>query len=463
MTISKAHLSLFGLVMLMTGIVDGVSDLPSIAIFGPQLVFFFIIGCVLFLLPVSLIAAELCANHPDDSGVYGWSKKAFGGNFASVVIWLQWVNTMIYFPTCLTTFIGTLTYFINPHLAQNPVFLVVTSLSTFWIITALNLKGIQWSTKMASSGTTIGMFIPMIIVMLLIVLWFVTHKPLAIHMDLHSFIPNGLHNSSWASLTAIITAFLGMELATVHVKRIHNGATIFPKALLLTVVVIVFTMGLGSLGVSMIIPYKDISLVSGTVFAFHTLFSGFHLAWMAPIIAGLLVFGSLGAMVNWLISPAYGLAQAVKGHQQLAPFAKLNKHGVPYKIFLAQGIIVSITTSAFFLMPSINGSYWFLLDLSTELYVLMYFLIFIVAIKLIGNMTKTLIIPAGKKLALGLCACGLIGCIITLVVGFFPPKHINVGSSWHFIGMFTIALLTFIAPSYFLMKHTHKTLEPKAY
>ena len=161
-TIKKAvSVSLFGLVMLMSGAVDGVANLPSIAIFGQQLIFFFILASIIFLLPISLISAELCQQFPNSSGVYAWSKKAFGGGFAVLAIWLQWINTMVWFPTCLTTLVGTIAYLVNPNLIHHPIFLVLTSLSVFWVMTFINMKGIQQSTKIASWATTLGMMIPL--------------------------------------------------------------------------------------------------------------------------------------------------------------------------------------------------------------------------------------------------------------------------------------------------------------
>lgn len=145
----KKSISLFALVMLMVGAVDGVSNLPSIAIFGQQLVFFFVLASVLFLLPTGLMSAELCAQYPEDSGVYVWSKKAFGGGFAALVVWLQWVNTMVWFPTCLTTLVGTAAYLFDPKLIHHPIFLVSVSLGAFWIMTFLNLKGVKHSTKIS--------------------------------------------------------------------------------------------------------------------------------------------------------------------------------------------------------------------------------------------------------------------------------------------------------------------------
>ena len=149
-----------------------------------------------------------------------------------------------------------------------------------------------------------------------------------------------------------------------------------------------------------------------------------------------------------LISPAQGLAQALSNskNKHLNKFAKENKNGVPSKILIAQAICVSLVSCVFFIIPSVNGSYWFLLDLSTELYIAMYILMFISAIKLSKNFNNIFIVPFGKKGYLLTCLLGLIGCLIAFIVGFIPPSNIDIGGAMSFQIKFIIGLLIAISP-----------------
>lgn len=452
----QAKIGLFALVMLMTGAIDGISNLPSIAIFGQQLVFFFIVASILFLLPTGLISAELCSQFKTDSGVYFWSKKAFGQHAGAVTIWLQWINTMVWFPTCLTTLTGTFAYLIDPNLTHHPLYLVATSLSVFWIMTWLNLKGVKESVKIASLATTVGMVIPLAIIIGLVVLWIVSGKPFALTLTHAAIVPPLSHAGTWASLTAIIASFLGMELATVHVRKVANAHKVFPKALVWTIVVVVLTMGLGSLGVALVIPHKDIELVAGTMQAFNMLFTGFHVAWLEKVLGVMLLFGTLGTMVNWLISPANGLAQAAADGYLPKSLAQENDKGCPAKLLIVQGVVVSLVSLVFFLLPSVNGAYWFLLDLSTELYVIMYVFMFLAALKHISTFKKLNVIPGGKMGGLTLAALGLLGSLITIVVGFLPPSNIPEGGATHFILLFGLGLLAMVSPVLLLLLYKIK-------
>lgn len=449
-------ISQYTLVMLIVGAVDGLRNLPSIAIFGQQLIFFFIVASLLFLLPVGLISAELCAQFKEESGIYAWTKKAFGGHLGMVAIWLQWINTMVWFPTCLTALVGTAIWLLNPALAQNVWFLVITSLSVFWFMTMLNLYGVKQSAKIASWASTIGMLIPVGIIIFLSFLWIVLDKPRVLTLNTSAIFPPLTHLTTWSSLTAIITAFLGMELATVHVRKVPDAYKIFPRALMYAILVIIFTMGFGSLAVALVIPQKEITLVAGTIQVFERLFQGFHVPWLDKVLGLMLILGSLGAMVSWLISPANGLAAAARDDYLPKTLARENTHGVPYKIFILQAIVVSLVTLAFFLLPNVNGSYWLLLDLSTEIYVTMYVLMFFAAIKMIFTLPKIQLIPGGKYGALGVSILGLLGCAVTLVVGFIPPDSINVGGHLHYMMLFSGGMFLLISPCLLLKWHHNR-------
>ena len=111
---------------------------------------------------------------------------------------------------------------------------------------------------------------------------------------------------------------------------------------------------------------------------------------------------------------------------------------------------------AFFLLPSVNGSYWYLLDLSTELYVGMYILMFICALKLSGSFSKCLLIPGSKGWLRLLCFLGIMGSLIAFVVGFMPPSNIKVGGSLQYIILFASGILLAIVPGLFLSLKSKK-------
>jgi len=446
----QSGLTTWALVFLITGAVDSIRNLPATALFGSSLIFFFIFSAIVFLIPVALVSAELSANYPENGGVYHWVGQAFGEKIGFFTVWLQWINTMVWFPTILSFIVSTAAYYLDPALAQNKIYLVGSILFIFWVMTLLNFKGIQASTRLANTCAILGVFIPMILIILLSLIWLIKGNPIQIELTMSAILPPFHSVSSWISLTAIMTAFLGIELSTVHINDVYQPQSTFPKAMFISVAVILVTMIMGSLAIAFVLPKDDINLVAGVMQAFTAFFASYHIAWIMPIITLMLLIGSIGNMTSWIISPARGLLQAAQEGYLPKKLMKQNDKGVATNLLIAQAVAVSVMCLVFTCMPSVNGSYWLLSALSTQLYVLMYVLMFAAAIVLKTKhpttKTQTFRIPYGRIGHFIVCCLGLLGCGITLFVGFIPPEGISVGTPLHYELFFCGGLLAMMLP-----------------
>lgn len=439
-------ISLFSLVLLIVAAIDSIRNLPMTAIFGSSLIFFFLFSALIFLIPISLVSAEFSSRYPEEGGVFHWVRYAFGKRIGALAVWLQWINTMVWYPTILSFIAGTAAYLINPALAQCKSFLVSVILLIFWGLTLVNLRGIRVSAKVNSFCGTIGTLLPMGFLILLGIGWALTSHPIQISFAWDALLPGLNKSENWASLIAIMASFLGMELSGVHVADIENPQKNFPKALGYSVLILLGTMIFGALAIAVVIPHPEIRLVDGIMQTFTTFFHAFRLPFLIPVLAVLIIIGSTGGMINWLLSPAKGLLQASEYGFLPAFFTVKNKQGVPVRILLAQAILVSFFCLAFILMPTINAFYWFLTALSTELYMLMYVLIFLAALKL-GRPAKESMsyqIPRGtRKLS---CLIGLFGCILTILIGFERPAGVDVGSAMRYATFIACGNLLMISP-----------------
>lgn len=442
-------LGLFLLIMLIVGSIDSVRNLPATALFGSSLIFYFIFSAIVFLIPAGLVSAELSSTWTEQGGIYDWVRMAFGEKVALVAIWLQWINTLVWFPTILSFIAGAIAFLIDPHLAEHKGYLVTVILVIFWGLTFLNFKGVHSSAKFAGICGLIGMLLPMAILIGLGIIWMLQGKPLQVAFTWETMVPHFDHSNSWISLTAIMTSFLGMELATVHVRNVVNAQKIFPRALILSVIIILFTMIFGSLAIAIMLPHDQINLVDGVFRAFQEFLGEYHIKLLVPILTLLLLIGALGGMINWIISPAKGMLRAAQ-HGYLPLFlSKENKHEVPARMLFLQAVIVTLVCLAFLLMPSVNGSYWLLTSLSTQLYMIMYLFMFVAALRLRYKyklQPRPFKIPGGTWGMWLTVLLGLFGCIVTLIVGFFPPDTIDVGGKIHYEIVFSAGIVAMILP-----------------
>ena len=133
---------------------------------------------------------------------------------------------------------------------------------------------------------------------------------------------------------------------------------------------------------------------------------------------------------------------------------QLNKRGIASRILILQALLVTLLCSGFLLFPSVNAIYWLFTDLSTELYMMMYVLMFIAAWKLkskFAQLKRPFAIPGGKIGYYLICILGLLGCAITLFVGFIPPEQsMDVGGAAHFRLIFSLGIIIMLLPALLL-------------
>ncbi len=427
----KKQISLFSLAMLIISAIDSIRNLPSSALFGSSLIFFFLLAAVLFLFPTALVSAQLTATYQDHGGIFHWVKIAFGEKWAMLAIWLQWINTMVWYPTILSFIAGTLAYLFKPELSTNPHYLVVMVLVIFWGLTFVSLRGIHFSAKFSSVCAFLGTVLPLTLLIVFGGIWIFSGRPLMISFKPEHLLPSISSMDHFVSLTSIMASYLGMELAGVHITDVKNPQKNFPKVLIFSALFIMFTMLFGSLSIAVVLPDAEINLVAGVVQVFGQFFKEFGLTGLNPIIIIAIVVGSTGGIINWLTSPAKGLLHAAEFGYLPKIFTKRNRSQVPYMIMIMQGLIVTVCCLAIFFLPGVNAFYWFLTGLSTNLYMLMYVLLFLTAIKL--NKKKAFIHSTFKisKNPLGLTltsVLGLLGCLITIFVGFFPAQELQISN-----------------------------------
>ena len=136
-------------------------------------------------------------------------------------------------------------------------------------------------------------------------------------------------------------------------------------------------------------------------------------------------------MSTWTAGPSKGLLAAAQSGE-LPPFMhKVNKHDMPIGLLVFQGVIVSLLSLVFLLMPDVSASFWMLLVLTSQLYIIVYLLMFVSFIILRykkPNVKRAYQVP-GKKVGMWIVAgLGLLASLGSFFIGFFPPEQLNTGS-----------------------------------
>lgn len=443
-------------IMNITAVVS-LRGLPSEAVYGLSSAFYYLFAAIVFLIPTSMVAAELAAMFSDkQGGVFRWVGEAFGPRTGFLAIWLQWIESTIWYPTVLTfgavsiAFIG-MNGASDAALASNKVFTLVTVLAIYWIATFIALKGLDWVGKISKWGGMIGTIIPAALLIILGIIYIATggHN----NMDMsQSFFPDLTKLDNLVLASSIFLFYAGMEMMGVHVMEVNNPSRNYPKAIIIGSLATVCIFVLGTFALGVIIPVKDINLTQSLLIGFDNYFRHFHISWAGPVIAIALMFGVLAGVLTWVAGPSKGIYTVGKAGYLPPFFQKSNSSGVQCNILLIQGGLVTLLSLLFVVMPSVQSFYQILSQLTILLYLIMYMLMFAAAIVLRYKMKsapRPFRLGKGNALMWILGATGFAGSLLAFVLSFIPPGQINTGNNtvWYavlIIGCIVMVVIPFI-------------------
>ena len=453
--ISKtAKLSVATLAIMNVTAVVSLRGLPAEAEYGLSSAFYYLFAALVFLIPTALVAAELAAMFADkQGGVFRWVGEAFGKRMGFLAIWLQWVESTIWYPTVLTfgavslAFIG-MNDVHDMALASNRLYTLVVVLAIYWLATFISLKGMSWVGKVSKIGGLVGTIIPAGLLVVLAIVYLVSggHSQLDFKGD---FFPDFSNFNNLVLASSIFLFYAGMEMGGIHVKDVDNPSVNYPKAVFIGsfITVLIFVLGTFSLGI--IIPKNEINLTQSLLVGFDRYFDFIRASWLSPIIAIALAFGVLAGVLTWVAGPSKGIF-AVGRAGYLPPFfQKTNSIGVQKNILFIQGGIVTLLGLLFVVMPSVQSFYQILSQLTVLLYLIMYLLMFAAAIYLRYNMKKAnrpfRIGSKGNGMMWLIAGVGFLGSLLAFVLSFIPPGQIAVGSNAMWYSVLVIGCIVVVA------------------
>ncbi len=440
----KKTLSVFSLVMLNVIAIDSLRTLPLSAIYGTSLIFYYLVAAVIFFLPTAFIAAELATGWPERGGIYVWTREAFGKKIGFMTIWLQWFYNICWYPTIMALIAATIAYVVDPNLVNSKIYMLSVILILFWGATLINCFGMRISNILSTLGAIIGTLLPMGFIIILALIWLLKGNPSAIKFTWHDVLPNLSSFQNLTLLTAVLYGLVGMEMSAAHALEVKNPQRDYPRAMMWSTVIILFSMIFGSLAVAIVVPPEKLNIVAGLLEAFRLFFVNFHLEFLMPVIAILMVIGALGGVGAWILSPSKGLLVASEDGSLPQCLSVPGKHGAPVRILLIQGILFTALCSVFVLMPSVSSGFWVLTDITAILSLIVYVLMFSAALVLrikYPEVKRSFKTPGGKIGLWVFCLMGLGTCIFIILIGFIPPAQISVGNIWIYESILIIGVI----------------------
>ncbi|MGY5738871.1 APC family permease [Vibrio antiquarius] len=461
---SAVKLSVFSIIMITVTSVDSIRNIPGVALFGSHAISFFLLAGLCFFVPTALVCAELSTTYPEQGGVYLWGKETLGPNFGFATVWYQYAENIVYYPPLISFIVATGAYPFFPDLAQNNMFMLLMINVIFWALTLVNIFGLRLSSLITNVFGTLGLIFPILLIIGLGGYWAYTH-PGESHISLRhvsDWLPDLSQDGIGAGFTAVVLSLTGLEITTSYASEVENPQKAYPKALLISTILILVSLTACSLSISSVVSSDHSSLSEGVILAFKAFFDDLHLSFLLPVIAIAIVFGTLASLNNWIIAPTKSLHVAAKDSFMPMSLAKENRNQAPVSLLLLQGAIVSVLSLVFVFVPNVNQGMWLLNILMTQLYMVMYiciFVSFLVSRYKHADIERPFRVAGGK---IGMClvaGLGLMSCLVTIVVSFDVPAGISAktGAYALILGFITFSLPAFAAVMYRTRKHRQQS------
>jgi amino acid transporter len=417
----RRYISWSVLAMMTVGSVGYLGSAPATSVFGLASVFLYVLPAFVFLIPVSLVAAELASGW--EGGVYNWVREGVSAPMGLLAVWCEFAQTIFYYPALLAYVAGTLAYVIDPSLAANGVYNAVVIISLFWGGVLISSRGVGLVAKLSSSGTLLGTLIPGAILVALGIAYLLQGNHSAAPMNTHHLLPAW---SGIASVVLVVNSFFtyaGIEVNAVHVDDLRNPGKEFPRSIFLAMALVLAIFILPTLTIAWVIPERRISFTAGIMQAFTSLFDHFGIGFATPLVAVALAVGALAGMMCWLDGPSEGLLRIGREQGFLPPFfQKVNGKGIEMRILTGQATVITVIALLYAFVPDVSRDYWIFAVMATQIYLIMYVLMFIAAVRLRRKQpghTRGYRAPA----LFVLCTVGIVSSLAALMIGFVAPSQ----------------------------------------
>ena len=449
---NSTKLTVFTLAIMNIVAVVSLRGLPAEAEYGLSSVFYYIFAAVFFLIPVSLVAAELATTWPEKGGVFRWVGEAFGPKWAFLAMLMLFSEVSVWFPTALT-FGAVSLAFIGPDqtwdqaLSANKFFVLAVVLAIYWLATFIAFRGVDAFSKVSKWGGMIGTIIPAIILVILGFSYLGSGEPVHIQLSWDDVLPDFTNFNNIVLAASIFLFYAGMEMNAIHVKDLDNATKSYPTAIAIASIGTVAIFILGTLAIAFVIPQADINLTQSLLVAYYDMFQWAGLGFLAPIMAICLAIGVLAGIVTWVAGPSSGLLTVAKAGYLPRFWQHTNKNGMATHIMFFQACLVTILSILFVVMPSVQATYQILSQLVVILYLIMYLLMFAAGIYLRfsqPNRPRPYSIPGGKGGMYFFGGIGFIGSLIAFLFSFITPGQIAVGSPTTYVLLLIAATVVFV-------------------
>lgn len=387
---------------------------------GLSSVSLWLLAVLLFFIPQGIAVSNLARRHPEEGGVYAWTRDAFGPFHGFLCGWAYWVNNLTYYPSLVLFIVGNAVFLpLISVAARSEAALphAIASGAVLWAAVVLNLVGLRTGRWLQNAGAIATWTVTALLVALAGWAWAVTGGPGPLHGGL---LPDLAHPGTLAFWATLCFALAGLELAPSMGGEVKDPERTIPRSVYVASPAIALTYAAGTLAILTAFAPGRVDVLSGIVEAFDQLGQrvGFP---VARIAAALVVLAGVGGLGAWLTGSAR--IPFAMGFDRYLPafFGRVHpRWQTPHWALLVQGGLATLFIFASAIGATAEDAYLVLVNATIVVYFVPYLYLFA---SLIAYERRHRSTATWKTAYAGLS--GLAATALAVGLAFVPPPGVS--------------------------------------
>jgi len=330
----------------------GTRWIPAAAHAGPGSITLWLLAALLFMVPLAFAVAALSLKYPGTGGLYLWTRNDFGPWHGFLCFWSYWIGIAFLVPSAAM-------FYMSAALgAGSRTILLAASLAAIWIALGTNLVGMRIGKWTENVGAAATWALGAALIVVAALLW--SKRGAATPIDIAP-------RWSWdtVSFWAVIAyAMSGLEMAGLIGGEIHHPERTIPRAGWIASGISTLFYAATTAAMLVILRPEKISEMNGLAEAGQAAAQSLGLAWLAPVMAVLVLGSAVGQFGGW--GTSVSRLPFVVGVDQLLPaaFGKVHpRWNTPYVSIVVFGAVASFLLIAIQLGDTVRAAYQALVSL----------------------------------------------------------------------------------------------------
>ncbi len=382
-----------------------------------------LIGALAMFAPLSIAVVFLASHHPDEGGMYVWSKRAFGPFAGFITGWTYWASNLPYFPALLYFAAGNALFIAGSRggaLSASPPYFIAFALVGLALATIVNIYGLQVGKWLNNAGAISRWIVTLLLLGLGAFAW-VKFGP-ATTINASTMRP-GFAIKDIIFWSVIAFAWTGPESIPFMGGEVKNPRRTIPLGLAIAAPAIAIIYIGGTISVLAALVPHDVNPASGVMQAVEHVATQAGWFVLTPIAAALVALSCLGSTGAWLGSVAR--IPFVAGIDRYVPavFGRMHpRWGSPVAALVTQAAIAAIFIFLGQGGTSVRGAYDVLVSSTVVITLVPFLFLFGSALKFhAAPATATTIrIPGGRWTVAVAALIGLATTISAIIFAGFP-------------------------------------------